>query len=131
MTQPKTPPKMGAAGRRLWRDIVGTYDLRPDELLLLEKASRTADDAERLDAAVAEAPLMILGSQGQPREHPLLAQSRQTRALLAALLKQLALPDDAAASGTTSTGRAPSTASQKAMTAARARWGSPGVHRGA
>lgn len=130
MTKPRTPPRLGAAGRRLWREIVDTYELRADELLLLEKAARTADDAERLDAAVAEAPLMVTGSQGQPREHPLLAQSRQTRALLAALLKQLALPDDDAAAGTTS-GRAPSTASQKAMTAARARWGSPGVHRGA
>lgn len=125
---PRTPPRLGAAGRRLWRSIVADFDLRPDELIVLEKACRTADDADRLDQAVSEAPLLVAGSMGQEREHPLLAQSRQTRALLAALLKQLRL--DAAEDAAGTSGK-PSSSSVKAMTAARARWGEGRVHRGA
>ncbi len=117
-TRPRTPPRLGAAGRSLWRAVTGTYQLRHDELLLLEKAARTADDAARLDRALLDAPLTVLGSVGQDRANPLLVESRQTRALLAALLKQLALPDsdeDTAAKARDTSARATS--------AARARWG--------
>ncbi len=114
--KPRTPPRLGAAGRSLWRAVAGTYELRSDELVLLEKACRTADDAARLDRALLDAPLTVLGSVGQDRANPLLVESRQTRALLAALLKQLALPDEDAGAKQRDT-------SARATTAARARWG--------
>ncbi len=117
---PKAPAGLSAPGRRLWRGIAGAYDLRPDEQLVLEKACRTADDSARLDAALRDAPLMVTGSTGQQRHNPLLHEARQTRALLAALLKQLALPDEPAAA-TEGAGLSPG--SVKAITAARARWG--------
>jgi hypothetical protein len=121
MTAPRVPSGLQAAGRRLWREVVAVYELRPDELLLLEKACRTADDAARLDAAVREAPLTVTGSTGQTRHNPLLNESRQTRALLASLLKQLALPDEPAEASGGSSGVTPG--SQRAYKAARARWG--------
>lgn len=113
---PRTPLHLGAAGRSLWRTITGIYELRGDELLLLEKACRTADDGARLDEAVRTAPLLVAGSAGQQRHNPLLNEARQTRALLAALLKQLALPDEDAAAKARDN-------SARATTAARARWG--------
>ena len=128
MSTPRAPANLGADGRRLWRSVLDVYELRADELVLLEKACRTADDSARLDAAVRDSPLLVTGSTGQQRHNPLLNEARQTRALLAALIKQLALPDDdAGAEGTTL-----SPTSQRAMTAARARWSpTPRSRRGA
>ena len=99
MVKARTPAGLQSAGRRLWRAVVDEFELEAVELVLLEKACRTADDCARLDEAVAAAPLTVEGSMGQVREHPLLAQSRQTRALLAALLKQLNLPAEAVGAG--------------------------------
>ena len=116
--RPRTPPDLAQPGRSLWRAVVDTYELRRDELLLLTEACRTADEAARLDEEARTAPLLVAGSAGQQRSNPLLAEARQTRALLAALLKQLALPDspeDAAARQRDTSARA--------TTAARARWG--------
>ncbi len=114
--RPRPPTNLGRAGARLWRETVAVYELRGDELLLLDKASRTADDAERLDVALAEAPLLVPGSAGQDRPNPLLGEARATRALLAALLRQLALPDPVAEQ------RRADARSSQARTAARARW---------
>ena len=121
--RPKAPTRLSAVGRRLWREVVADYTLRPDELVLLEKACRTADDSARLDTALLDAPMLVSGSMGQQRAHPLLHESRQTRSLLAALLKQLGLPDpaDESANETKAQER-----SAHAMTAARARWGGGG-----
>jgi hypothetical protein len=52
------------------------------------------DTLTRLDAALAGAPLVVKGSMGQEREHPLLSEARQQRSALARLLGQLALPEE-------------------------------------
>lgn len=114
----KAPPRMGAAGRTLWRQVTDSYALRVDERLILEKACRTLDDTARLEAALADAPLMVRGSMGQDRPNPILGEVRASRQLLAQLLRQLALPDVDA-------GSVPlvgADSSEKARAAARARW---------
>lgn len=85
--------------------------LRADEMLILESACRTLDLLARLDAALESAPLTVGGSAGQEREHPLLSEVRQHRALLAAHLRQLDIRADGATD--MSAGRA----------LARQRWG--------
>lgn len=122
--KPRMPANLAAPGRSLWRAVVADYELRPDEIAVLEKACRTADDSARLDAALREAPLMVTGSMGQARANPLLHEARQSRALLATLLRQLALPQDQPAEGT----EKPTTNTLRAMKAARARWGSAAPH---
>jgi hypothetical protein len=77
----------------LWRQTVDAYDLRVDERAVLENACRVTDTLARLDAALVDAPLTVAGSMGQQREHPLLSEARQQRALLGRLLAQLRLPD--------------------------------------
>jgi hypothetical protein len=64
-----------------------------DELHVLEAACRTADTLARLEAELVDAPLTVAGSMGQLREHPLLAEARQQRIVLARLFGQLKLPD--------------------------------------
>lgn len=120
MSGARTPARLSTAGKHLWRATVDEHELRPDELLLLEKACRTADDLGRLEVAMAREPLTTTGSTGQVRAHPLLAEIRGMRQLLAALLKQLAVPDNEADSAVSST-------TSRARAAARARWGQRGA----
>jgi hypothetical protein len=88
------PAGLGIAGRRLWRDVIGQYDLRADELRVLEAACGSADVIVSLQAALADAPPIVDGSRGQMRPNPLLGELRQERLAFAALLRQLALPND-------------------------------------
>jgi hypothetical protein len=91
---PQPPEGLGTKGLALWEDICSRYSLRIDELVLLEAAARTSDDIERLRLALVGAPLTVLGSQKQEVAHPLISEGRQLRANLAALLRQIALPDE-------------------------------------
>jgi hypothetical protein len=111
----RAPRGLGSAGGALWRSVVGAYDLRPDELLILESAARVTDVIARLDVELDGAPLTVLGSVGQTREHPLMSEQRQQRGLLARLLGQLRLPD-------TQQGEA-SQRSEAGRRLARQRWG--------
>jgi hypothetical protein len=77
--------------------------LRPDELVLLESAARTFDTIAELQAALVGQPLIVPGSLGQQREHPLISEIRLQRVSLARLLAQLRLPDDDTAASVRST----------------------------
>jgi hypothetical protein len=115
---PRPPAKLGAAGRRLWREIVGRYELRPDEARLLADACREADIIDRLEEELAGAPLIVKGSMGQLVASPLVSEVRQHRTVLAGLLKSLKLPDTPAEAE-----RRQTEVSEQARAAARARWG--------
>src|SRR4051812_6573970 len=91
------PRALGKRGRGLWRDVVSGYELRTDELVLLENACRTVDLIDELEAGMAGQPLVVKGSMGQAREHPLLSETRQQRAYLNRTLAQLKLPEDGVA----------------------------------
>ena len=97
--------------------VLDAYELRPDELSLLEAAARTEDTIGQLQAALEEADLMTVGSAGQPRANPLLAELRGERTILNKLLISLRLPADEVREA--SEGLSRSTAARKA---ARARW---------
>lgn len=89
-----TPAHLGAAGRKLWTDTVKDFDLRPDELRILEDACREADLVDRLEEALRDSDLMVKGSQGQPVASPLVTEVRQHRATFAQLMGKLKLVDD-------------------------------------
>lgn len=120
MSAPRAPKGLGSAGRRVWRDTVGEREdgsrlvLRPDELVLLEHFCRLADDADRLRGELADAPLTVTGSMGQPVQHPLRGELHRTLATMDRLQRTLALPDapDERSGGTSWAGR----------NLARARW---------
>lgn len=113
MTKPTAPAHLGGKARKLWRDISGEYELRADELRVLEDACREVDLVERLEESLRSEPLVVEGSQGQPVASPLVQELRQHRVVLARLLAQLKLPDESGARDTSSAAR----------TAAAARWG--------
>lgn len=104
---PPPPPdlvKFGrkdGAGRRLWKQIVTSrkYDLRPDELMILEHACREADLIDEIALEAKGADKLVRGSMGQRVINPLISELRQHRTTLATLLGKLKLPDDAPAGG--------------------------------
>jgi len=97
MTKPKPPASLESAGADLWRGIVDTYDLRLDELAVLEAACKTADMIATLDREwdALGKPFLTRGSMGQDVIHPLIGERRNQQAAQAALFRQLKLPDDA------------------------------------
>lgn len=109
-----TPANLGDEARKLWIGITKQFELRPDELRILEDACRAIDVVERLEEEFEGSDTMVKGSMGQLVASPLLTELRQYRALIAQLLKKLNLPDE--------DGRQAESTSSAARKAANARW---------
>lgn len=82
-------------GQKLWRTVTEEFDLEnePHKVALLTQACRVADRVHQLETAAAKEPLTAKGSTGQLVIHPLIAEVRYQRGLLAQLLGRLGLPD--------------------------------------
>lgn len=111
---PHAPAGLSTRGRRFWHRVVADVELGADEELILTSICRELDLLQRLEDEMDGAPLIVHGVAGQPVAHPMLQELRAHRALLAAHLKQLGLPDEDGLQ----------TASSAARGLARARWGS-------
>lgn len=120
MSKPKPPAHLSEAGIALWEAVVGSYDLRADELRVLSSACVAADmESEFLKAwQDLGRPYMGKGSMGQEVEHPLIGSIDKQAKSKAAHLRHLKLPDS------TDTPEARSTA---ARAAANARWSRRGA----
>ena len=96
MQDPLKPPTgLRPPGRRLWVSVAEKYVLTAGELEMLGQACRTADELDRLEKAVrALDDLVVRGSMGQIKSHPLLAEARAHRLLLERLVGALALPNE-------------------------------------
>lgn len=115
---PPTPARLDAQGLALWESIIPRFELRPDELRILTDACREADIIERLELELIDNDLMVKGSMGQLTASPLVSELRMHRTTLAGLLAKLKIPDSPAGAA-----RKRAVTSQKAVAAARARWG--------
>lgn len=113
----RTPTKLGPKARRFWRETTEVYELSVHEAVLLENACREIDIVERLEKELDGADLVVPGSMGQDTAHPLLMEVRMHRASVAAMIKQLALPDPEFED------KPMSARSRQAQAAANARWG--------
>jgi hypothetical protein len=114
MNKPRVPAGLSQKAARFWRDVVAKYDLRPDELRVLEDACREVDLIDTLRKGMANSPLYMRGSMGQQVINPIVPELRQHRATLAVLLKHLKLPDESFRQAPRSVG---------ARAAAQVRWG--------
>lgn len=93
----KPPASLQVSGKKLWTDVVETYDLRADELRVLGAACAALDMQAAFEKAWSDDgyPLTTKGSMGQLVEHPLIGSIDKQRKALAAFLRQLKLPDEA------------------------------------
>ena len=86
----QTPPKeLQAAGRRLWRSVLSSYELEAHEEGLLLQACRIADRLDGLAAVLAVEGVM---EPGTGRAHPALVESRQQSIAYARVCAALRLP---------------------------------------
>lgn len=110
----KAPAGLNAKGKRLWSEVTTGYQLRHDELDVLEDVCREADLIDKIEQELASADLMTTGSMGQMVVNPLIAEARQHRATKMSLWKRLALPDPVSS-------EAPAASNQQ-RSAAQSRW---------
>lgn len=108
MAKPKPPASLSDAGKALWTEIVAKYDLRVDELAVLESACKTGDMIATLDKEwdALGKPFLTRGSMGQDVIHPLIGERRAQQSQLARLLGLLKLPDEATGGAATNPARA-------------------------
>ena len=92
MSKPKKPADLGTDGTALWDSISGDYELRPDELTMLELACRARDRIAAMETE-RNGRVTELGSTGQLVAHPLIAPILQAEAQVSGLLAKLKLPD--------------------------------------
>lgn len=122
-----TPDGLGAAGRALWDSIIGAgHKLGPADAHILLRACKAEDMIDRLEEAQRDKGLTTTGSQDQEVISSLIPEIRQYAVLIVNTLKALKLPDEPARAAQ----KARAT-SEKARQAARARWGTGGVAKGA
>ena len=93
MSVRRAPAGLSTPGRNLWRDVTGRYELNPNEDRMLLAACRTADELERLEKALADAPATVAGSKGQIRPHPLFAEVRAHRLTFKQLLAAVGIEE--------------------------------------
>jgi hypothetical protein len=87
-----TPKVLGKEGSALWVRVTEaiTFD-DPREVHALRQACLLEDDLARLRDELADSPLIVQGSTGQPVENPLLGAIRNATALQAKLLGSIAV----------------------------------------
>jgi hypothetical protein len=94
MAKPKTPAGLGTAAK-FWREVTATYELRVDELRILEDACREMNLIDRIQKEVdSDRLLTSKGSMGQEVASPMVQELRHHRTTLARLLTQLQLPSE-------------------------------------
>ncbi|QSE88925.1 hypothetical protein JWS13_10055 [Rhodococcus pseudokoreensis] len=89
------PRGLGTAGQRLWRTTLDEFEMdsEPHKIEILTQACKVTDKIAELEKAQKGQPLTVLGSARQLTIHPLVAEVRFQRGLLAQLLGKLGLPD--------------------------------------
>lgn len=85
-TTTRTPPShLSAEGKTLWRATVDEYAFDSEaDFALLRQLCESIDGARACRKRIAKDGLLVAGSTGQPRPHPLLnAEAEYRRATLA------------------------------------------------
>lgn len=89
----RAPAHLSPKSRSLWRATLAEWALEPHNAALFRLALESLDRSDEAKAIVDREGLLVIGSVGQPRPHPLLAVERDARAQCARLLGQLGLDD--------------------------------------
>ena len=89
---PRAPAGLTAAARRLWAEVLGSYELEEHELGLLREMARTQTLLDQLDRVVRRDGPLTVDRFGETRTHPALVEARQLRIAYARLSAALRLP---------------------------------------
>ena len=88
--KPAPPEAFGPEGSALWERVAADFEPSAFEAAILSEACRTVDELQSIrDELRAAVSVVVAGSTGQPRAHPLLDEVRRHRETLARLLTVL------------------------------------------
>lgn len=102
MSASRTPPGLGAAGRRFHKAVTGSFELEDHELAVLGECARTVDLLDALAADIRANGITSPDYGG--RVSPCVVEARQQRLTLVKLLGALKLPADLADGDTPAAG---------------------------
>ena len=89
----RPPAGLGRSGRALWRAIHAEFGLAAHESAILVQVCRVLDRLDVIEGELAAAgTLVVTGSTGQPKCHPLLAEQRAQMRVLESLSRALSIP---------------------------------------
>jgi terminase small subunit-like protein len=91
MTIPRPPKGAGPSGRRVWRAVVGEFELEEHERALVTALVRQVDRLDQLEALIAAEGLTVTG-HGTTKMHPAVVEARQTAIAVARISAALRLP---------------------------------------
>ena len=91
MAIPRPPQGAGPSGRRVWRAILGEFELEEHERALVTALVRQVDRLDALEALIAEEGLMVHG-HGTSKVHPAVIEARQSAIAVARISAALRLP---------------------------------------
>ena len=78
-------------GTKLWREILGAYELQQHELALLTEAVRTVDELDRLREIISREEMIVTGPHGS-KTHPAVTTAKELRICLARIVVALRVP---------------------------------------
>jgi hypothetical protein len=91
MSIPRAPKGAGPAGRRLWRAVLGEFELDEHERALVTALVRQIDRLDQLEDLIAAEGLMVSG-HGTRKVHPAVVEARQSAIAVARISAALRLP---------------------------------------
>ena len=91
MTIPRPPKGAGPSGRRVWRAVLGEFELEEHERALVTVLVRQVDRLDELEALIAAEGLMVSG-HGTCKMHPAVIEARQSAIAVARIAAALRLP---------------------------------------
>lgn len=125
--KPAAPSGLSTRGKRVWTRTLENYELRQDELSLLEDYCMEITIVDSLQAALVDAPLMVRASHGGEAINPIYSEIRMHRQAAMSLWKALKLPELVVEEADQDDDRVvPMSREDSARKAANARWGKDG-----
>jgi hypothetical protein len=92
MTIPRPPKGAGPSGRRVWRAVLGEFELEEHERALVTALVRQVDRLDALEALIPEEGLTVTG-HGTVKMHPaVVEEARQSAIAVARISAALRLP---------------------------------------
>src|SRR5512142_430194 len=91
MTIPRPPQGAGPSGRRIWRAILGDFELDEHERGLVTALVRQVDRLDQLEALIEAEGLTVTG-HGTTKMHPAVVEARQSAIAVARISAALRLP---------------------------------------
>ena len=87
--RPRTPPGLGKDGRKFFKQAVEDFNIERHNLEILKQACKCLDDLSLYEETIESKGRFYTDRYGQPKEHPAVTATRQTRGLFQRLVREI------------------------------------------